>query len=428
MTSPEHSILERLRGSRDLWADFQAICHFGGRFVGSESEKAAVDWLKSRVAALTGQAPEPFAVAYDGWHRVSQRLERLTPKPELLDCHALVWSPSTPAGGLEAEVVDLGRGTLEEIEKRGDEIRGRIPLVRHEYMFATDTVHRRRKYDAARAAGAIGFLIASHLPGRLLVTGSSGRHRPEDVPAAGITLESANALAPADGQLPRVRLSIETGQREATAESLILDMPGQTPEWVVLSAHIDGHPLGQSAMDNATGLAVVLSVAAALAPHMPAMTRGLRLCLFNLEEWGLAGSAEYLDRMPADDRAAIALNINLDSVGGDRTLTALTSEFPKLESFLRDAASDVGVDLGFHLPTMRNSDHYNFARHGIPAFRLVAGFNDRESALRYVLTPSDTVAAVHQDELETAALLTAAVALRACSAPTLDLRPGGPAD
>ena len=369
MTLLERQIIEQLRGNPDLWSDFVALCQFGGRFVGTESEKSAVDWLKSRIAALTGRKPEPFAVAYDGWHRKSQSLERLTPEPELLDCHALVWSPSTPPGGLEAEVVDLGRGTLDEIETRAGEIRGQIPLVRHEYMFSTDTVHRRRKYDAARAAGAVGFLIASHLPGRLLVTGSSGRHRPEDIPAAGISLESADALGTANGHLPRVRLSIETGQQPGTAESLIVDLPGRTPEWVVLSAHIDGHPLGQSAMDNATGLAVVLAVAGALAPHMSEMQRGLRLCLFNLEEWGLAGSAEYLDRMAAADRDAVALNINLDSVGGDRTLTALTSDFPKLEPFLRTVAADIGVELGFHLPTMRNSDHYNFARHGVPAFR-----------------------------------------------------------
>lgn len=425
MTPLEHQIVGQIRGSAALWADFQAICQCGGRFAGTESEKAAVSWLKTRIAGLIGQEPEPFAVTYDGWHRIGQRLERLTPAHESLACHALVWSPSTPPGGLEAEVVDLGRGALDDIESRADEIRGRIALVRHEYMFSAETLHRRRKYDAARAAGAAGFLIASHIPGQALVTGSSGRNGPDDIPAAGITMEAASALATEGGRLPRVRLSIETGQAEASAESLVLDLPGRSPECVVLSAHIDGHPLAQSAMDNATGLAVVLHVAAAMAPHMPQMTRGLRLCLFNLEEWGLAGSAEYLDRMSSDDRVAIALNINLDSVGGDRRLTALTSEFPKLEPFLRDVAEGNGTDLGFYRPVMRNSDHYNFARHGIPAFRLVVGFDDPESTLRYVLTPNDKAEVVEPEELERAALLTAAIAVRACSVPALDLRPGG---
>ncbi len=77
-------------------------------------------------------------------------------------------------GGLEAEVVDLGRGTLEDFEANERDILGRIVLVRHEYMFATGHVHRRRKYLWARDRGAAGFLIVSPLPGQVLVTGSSG--------------------------------------------------------------------------------------------------------------------------------------------------------------------------------------------------------------------------------------------------------------
>ena len=67
-------------------------------------------------------------------------------------------------------------------------------LVRHELMFAAGTIHRRRKYDMARANGAVGFLIAGPLPGHV-VAGSSGRdsgeghsgarHRARDGGAAG---------------------------------------------------------------------------------------------------------------------------------------------------------------------------------------------------------------------------------------------------
>ena len=39
---------------------------------------------------------------------------------------------------------------------------------------------------------------------------------------------------------------------------------------------------------------------------------------------------------------------------------------------------------------MQNSDHANFALAGIPAMRLVAGFDDPGANLRYVLTPADT--------------------------------------
>lgn len=416
------AVVDSIRQSRGRMADFEALCDCGGRFAGSDSEKAAVAYLKARIEAEFGRPPDVFASSYDGWARRGQTLELLGPAATELPCHALVWSPATPPGGIEAEVLDLGRGAPNFIRANAGTVNGRIVLVRHEYMFSAETVHRRLKYDAARECGAVGFLIASHLPGDLLVTGSSGRNRPDDISAAAITHEGAEALGARDGARPVVRLTVDTTTGAGTAESLVLDLPGETPEWVVLSAHIDGHPLAESAMDNATGLAVALDVARALRPHMAGMRRGLRLCLFNLEEWGLAGSAAYVDAMPQAARDAIALDINLDSVGGDGRLTALSSGFPKVEDFLRGLPPEVSDDLRFHRPLMRNSDHYNFARHGIPAFRLVAGFDDPESDLRYVLTPADRRDKVAAGELEQAALLSAMAAAQACGVDELSLR------
>jgi len=142
----------------------------------------------------------------------------------------------------------------------------------------------------------------------------------------------------------------------------------------------------------------------------------LRVCLFSAEEWALAGSREYLDRLPAAARAAIALNINLDTVGGDAQLTALTSEFPRLETFVRETAAAAGMAVGTYAPLMGNSDHYNFARHGIPALRLVAGFNRPGCNIKHILTRGDTRDKLAPGEMENAARLTAALLARALTA------------
>ena len=140
---------------------------------------------------------------------------------------------------------------------------------------------------------AIGFLIACHLPEAGPVTGSSGATPERSIPAAGISAETADALT-ANG-LAKIRLSIETDETPRRTANLILDLPGTGPEWVVLSAHIDGHHLAESAMDNATGLAAVLTVAAAMAPNIGRFARGLRVTLFTVEEWALEGSGDYVD-------------------------------------------------------------------------------------------------------------------------------------
>ena len=104
----------------------------------------------------------------------------------------------------------------------------------------------------------------------------------------------------------------------------------------------------------------------------------------------MTGSAQYVDRLTVQERDRITLNINLDSVAGDRRLTALTSGFAGLEPFLLQQAEQAGVPLRLFRPLQINSDHANFAQAGIPAFRLVAGFNDPAAATRFVLTPEDS--------------------------------------
>lgn len=405
-----------------LMAEFHAICDTGGRFSGSESEKRAVAHLKSRIETLFGSAPMVIPTSYDGWKRSSHAVQRITPSPATLDCLSLVWSPSTPMEGIEAEVIDMGRGEVGDFKACAADVAGRIAMVRHEYMFTEDTLHRRYKYDAARAAGAVGFLIANHLPGAGLLSGSSGRNRPEDIPAYAITAEGASALQPKDGQRPRVRLTNSADANGDIAENLMLEIPGATDEWIVLSAHIDGHPLGESAMDNATGLAIALQTAHKLLPYQAAFRRGLRLMLFNVEEWGLWGSAKYVESLDTAERDKIALNINLDSLAGDCNLTAITSGYPKLGAYLDPIARRAGVSLAIHDALMRNSDHYNFAAAGIPAFRMVSGFDRPNSNLRYVLMAEDTRDKVTESEMRQAARLTAAILAESLSAEEIDFR------
>jgi Iap family predicted aminopeptidase len=326
-----------------------------------------------------------------------------------------VRSVATPPGGLTAEVVDLGRGTPEEFAAHAADIKGRIVLVRHELMFVAGTIHRRRKYLAAMEAGAVGFLIAGPVPGKL-VAGSSGRQDGGGIPAAGIAPETAARLRRSARGWPIARLEIETVEQPTETHTLLFDLPGQCDDWIVLSAHIDGHDGGESAMDNATGVAAALAAARALAPHVKSFRCGVRLAFFSVEEWALTGSAQYVKALSSDEGQRIALNVNLDSVGGSPNLAALTSGFAHLEPFLLGVAEASGIALRTVRPLMQNSDHANFALAGIPAMRLVAGFDDPNANLRYVLTPADTRDKVQELELKQAATLAANIVAAACTA------------
>jgi aminopeptidase YwaD len=381
-----------------MWADFQSLCDLGGRLAGSASEAAAQAFAGQQLAVVPGAKVRNDPVEYPGWRCRTAELTNVMTGVSL-QCTPLLGTAS--AAGLVAEVLDLGLGRPEDFERHASGLRGRIVMVRHEYPFATGHVHRRVKLGLAHQMGAVGFLIAHPEPGVGAVSGSSGRNGGTGIPALGISVEAAEVFRRSlDGTLPTARIVIDGNDHPARTHMLIADLPGGGPDWVVVSAHLDGHPHGESAMDNATGVAVALGLARLLAPHVSGCPRGLRICLFSAEEWGLIGSRIWLEQMDEAARQLLVFNINLDSVGGASGLTALTSGFERLDAWVKDTAARAGLPIATYLPLMANSDHANFAAHGIPAVRLLAGFNSPESNLRLLLTAADTRDKVHPDELD----------------------------
>lgn len=405
------SVADAILSDPLLPAQFEAICDCGGRLAGTASEAQALRLLRGLGEAATGRAAEIVPTPYDGWRSRSATLELLRgssggPRAVPLGCLPLVRSVAT--AGVEAEVVSVGRGTEAEFSALAAALPGRIALVQHEYMFAAGHIHRRLKYAWAREAGAVGFLIAGPLPTRA-VAGSSGRGREDGIPALGITPEAAARLAPGGPGYWRARIRIDAEERPGETDAILFDLPGAGAEVVVLSAHLDGHDPAESAMDNASGVAVALAVVRALAPLADRFRRGLRLAFFSAEEWALTGSRLYLDALSPAERGRMVLNVNLDSVAGACGLTALCSGFPRVAELVAHASNGTGVPVRTFLPPMANSDHANFIAQGIPALRLVAGFGDAQSNLRHVLTAADTRDKVAEEQLRLATLAAASI-------------------
>ena len=405
-------IITAIRDSAEIMEDFAALTGCGGRLAGSDSERAARALLRARLADVPGAETRGHEFTYRRWACESRALERTAPGPaRMLPCHPLVWSGETPSEGIEAEVIDLGRGSPDDFRAAGARVRGRFALVRHEYPFAATTIHRRIKYALALEYGAAGFVIANPMPEAGLVTGSCGRDTPDNIPGIGIGFDAAAALA-RDGA--RLRLRLASARRDEAAENLIAEVPGRGPGWVVVAAHYDGHDLADSALDNATGVVAALEILRRFAPHVPALPRGLRVMLFTAEESALLGSRIYADALGEDARRAITVTINLDTIAGAEQLTCLTSGFADLDAFV----AGTGLGLAVHRPAMRNSDHYNFARHGIPALRLIAGFDDPEAGARYLLTSVDRADRVSALELRRGAAIAAELTWAALGAET----------
>lgn len=398
--------LGRIAADAALVTDFAAICDTGGRLQGTPSAERGFALMEERLSAFGTVWKEP--VPYAGWRCHEARLTDVA-TGRALDCTPLLGSAATPVDGLLLDTLDCGRGAPGDFAGAA----GRAVLARHEYPFSAQTIHRRVKLAAAQEAAAAAFLIVQPEASVGPVSGSSGRAGGEGIPALGISAEAGALLA--EGR--HVRLTLLGSDHEATAPTLVLTLPGRGEGYVVLSAHLDGHPLGESAIDNATGLAAALCLARAARPIAAQCERGLMICIFGAEEWALAGSKAWLEGKTIAEKRHMAVNINLDSIAGSPNLTALTSEFSELGPFLTEAAAKAGRGLRTHHPLMRNSDHANFADHGIPAARLIAGFGEPASALRLLLTGADRREVVPMEQLRGATMTAGALVWEAMNAP-----------
>lgn len=384
-----------------MQSDFRYLCEFGGRLFGTASEQKAVDWIRRKFSEI-GTASS-FPVETPTWFAEKALLTDAAGSA-FAECQPMLRTCSTPAGGLEGEVVDLGKGRAEDYSGNEHLVSGRIVLVDHEYPFSSTHVHRREKIELAIRHGAIAFLMANPLGNGGLLSGAAvfvDEFKP--IPCAYICRDAAEQLRSRDKTGRRVRLHIEGKDRLVQSSSLSTLLGKPDAPRIVLTAHVDGHPLGESALDNATGIAVALAASRRLAGRFSEQSKiALQTTIFTAEELGLRGSDKYLQDLPKSEFDKLKLNVNLDTVGGSPNLTALLSGFGQLSPLVQKASSMSGVNVGTYLPMCANSDHFNFARRGIPAFRLVAGFEEPCSRVQHILSAEDTRDKVYPGELEAA--------------------------
>ena len=192
-----------------------------------------------------------------------------------------------------------------------------------------------------------------------------------------------------------VSLECKAAVKTAVVESanVVAKLPGSDPslkaEAVVLSAHIDhvgigapidGDRIYNGAMDDGSGSALVLDLAAKLAAAGGRPKRSILFLLVTAEEKGLLGSKYYAARSTFPMKSIVA-DVNVDMFLPIVPLKVLKVEGLE-ESDLGSRAAAVAQSMGIKpIPDpepLRNafirSDQYNFIKKGVPAVKIDVGF------------------------------------------------------
>ncbi|MBL9078462.1 MAG: M28 family peptidase [Planctomycetes bacterium] len=206
------------------------------------------------------------------------------------------------------------------------------------------------------------------------------------------------------GNQPPVPLGVTLGlglrneRRELQSANVLGVLPGSDPtlrdQHVVVTAHFDhlgigakrsGDAIYNGAVDNASGCAGLLALAQACTRLQPAPRRSILFLAVTAEESGLLGS-QYFCANPTVPVARIAANFNVDGLNvwgrttdlefigyGKNSLTALA------EAVAAELGRTIAADSDPNLGLFYRSDHFNFARVGVPAAYFKGGreFVDR---------------------------------------------------
>ncbi len=195
-----------------------------------------------------------------------------------------------------------------------------------------------------------------------------------------------------------VRIVADVLREQGTAFNVLARLPGrERARTVVIGAHYDHLGLGgegsmaadrageihNGADDNASGTAVVLELARAMAAG-PVPAGDVVFALWSGEELGLLGS-EYWCEHPTQDLASVRANLNLDMVGrarapGERSsMPAMTvlgaGTAVPFEAWLEEGGPAVGLKLEISRSGFGTggSDHMSFMKRRIPVLHFFTG-------------------------------------------------------
>lgn len=188
-------------------------------------------------------------------------------------------------------------------------------------------------------------------------------------------------------------LNLKSEVKRLTAPNVVGSLEGSDPqlrsEYVVYTAHWDhlgigapnknGDTIYNGAQDNATGVACVLAIAESIA-RMPQRPKRSSLFLFTTgEEQGLLG-AEWYSKHSLVPLEKTAANVNLDSMnvlGPTHDFIPLGAERSTLKGIVEAVARNMGLrvspDARPEQGSFYRSDHFPFAKVGVPSISLKEG-------------------------------------------------------
>lgn len=281
----------------------------GHRIAGSPQAGEAVQWSRSLMQELPFDRVYLQDVKVPYWERGAKEEAFILPTREPLKVLALGGSVATPAGGLEAEVIEVE--LLSELRQHGDAVAGKIVFVNKPWdesivetgvAYGLNSSQRSRGPAEAAKLGAVAYLFRSlssspdddfpHTGGTRYVKGI------DSIPALAISAVAANRLSEVLKENPKTRIHVKNASRwngMVDTHNVIAEWTGseKPDEIITIGGHIDSWDVGEGAHDNGTGTMGTLDAIRTLMKLGYKPKHTIRLVFYMNEENGVHGATRY---------------------------------------------------------------------------------------------------------------------------------------
>lgn len=383
-------------------AHLDALCvAITDRTLGSEGNRAATEYTGAQLAGLdlAVQAPSFDVMSWQ------ERGARLRVGDSAFDVHSSPYAP-----GFEGQARLVAAGSLEQLEALDAE--GKIILLHGDIAGSQLFPKKYPFYSLDEHQHIIGLLERSGA--RALITATrrngsvAGGEYPApmfedgdfDIPSVFMTEEEGERLLPLVGE--EVSLKSDCRRIWTKANNIIANLDETAPKRVVITAHIDAKKGAPGAIDNATGVTVLLLLAELLVGFDGG--HGIDLVVFNGEDhYSAAGEVDYIRQRQGkfDD---VVLNINIDGLGLKQGPSCY-SFFDLPEAMLSKARATLlkpGAAVE-GLPWVQG-DHSIFIQHGCPAIAVSSHWFIENFATQNIThTARDNISIVDPEKVAAAA-------------------------
>ena len=304
-------IARELQSSRAYETLSHLTDDIGARLTGSKGAALAVRWTTRQFREWgIPVSNEPVKVPH--WVRGREEAHLLSAANQNLVLTAIGGSVATPPSGITADVVEVD--SFDALKTLGtSKLRGRI--VFYNNPMDMDLVRAHRAFEAYRIAVAFrgaGASRAAEYGAKAIVIRSVGsaslrtphtgalRYDPKQpkIPAAALTAEDAMLLHRLLARGKRVRMHMLLTPKtlpDVDSANVIAEIRGsEKPEEIVLiGAHLDSWDLATGAIDDGSGVAMVMETMRLLKEMNLRPRRTIRAVLFMNEENGSRGALQY---------------------------------------------------------------------------------------------------------------------------------------